>query len=113
MGALTTTILGLIDTIILFATSTSTIVSGIASSLPPSIIQLLQNQRTIVALLPFAVMGPGALSIVFLLLSFIFYIIFVALALALELSPPSIKLQIKSATSICDTLPPTINQVLA
>ena len=143
MQSLTTTILGLIDAIIAFATSTSTIVSGIAAALPSSIIQLLQDQRSIVALLPFAVMGPGALCIVFLLLafilscssghkgsycfskccimlaniflllSFIFYIIFVALALALELSPPSIKLQIKSATSICDTLPPTINQVLA
>jgi len=53
------------------------------------------------------------LANLFLLISLIFYIIFAAVALVLENAPPVVQTQIASVTALCDTMPPTIMQLVA
>ena len=48
-----------------------------------------------------------------LLVSFIFYIIFVAIATVIQFGPPQIKDQLRQITGLCDTVPPAMQQLVA
>lgn len=143
MSALTTTVDGLIQTLLDLTSSTVSAIKDLTASLPTSIISTIEQQRAQIQLLPIAVMVPGALCIIFLLLaclcplskghkgsycwskcfimlanvfllvSFIFYIIFVAIAAVIQFGPPQIKDQLRQITGLCDTVPPAMQQLVA
>ena len=69
MSALTTTVDGLIQTLLDLTSSTVSAIKDLTASLPTSIISTIEQQRAQIQLLPIAVMVPGALCITFLLLA--------------------------------------------
>lgn len=143
MSGVTETILGLIDTLASLLLSELPAIQDMTSALPRSILDQVIGFKSTVALLPFAVLGPGAVCLiallvaalaplhsghkgsycvtkcfvmlanVFLILSFVFYSIFVGIAVLLSSPPPVIQAQLKMITGMCDTIPPWIGQMLA
>lgn len=143
MYALTAVIVGLVDTLVEFATVKIAAIANFQKMLPTDIVQIIDENKGQLALLPLAVMVPGGFCILFLLLgaicpnlkmhkgsyclskcfimlanlflllSLIFYIIFVAIAVILKFAPPAVQEQINQILGMCDTIPLTFNQMLA
>jgi len=110
--------------------------------IPNSIVSVLQQQISLLQLLPVAVVVPGVLAALclllgglcaaspfrkgtyccsklvmflatlFLLLCFVFYIIFIAIGLALTFAPPVIQQPINMIQGMCVTVPAQLNQVV-
>jgi hypothetical protein len=142
MDGLTGVFINLVDIFVDIMTSEVEYIQSFTSTVPSGIIDTLQQYKDLVRLLPFAVMGPGALALVFmlvaaicpcgkcnkggycvtkcmimlanvvLLLALIFYAIFAAVSLALKYAPPSMKEQLNTATSMCEVVPATVNQLV-
>ena len=143
MAGVTTVILGLIDTLQDLTESNLPAIQDLTSALPDEILDQVIELKGQVALLPFAVMGPGAVAIIallcgslcpmhsghkgsyavtkcfifladiFLILSLVFYSIFAGLAVLLKFPPEVVAAQIRTITGMCDTIPPWISQMVA
>ena len=135
---------GLLDPTLLGISDTSQIqqVQSVASMIPADVVTSISQYEEQVKLLPFAVMGPGALCIVFLLLgalcpchprqgtyictklmnffatvflllSFIFYLIFVGVSVTLKYAPPAVQVQIDEIMGMCTSIPMNMRQLVA
>ena len=135
---------GLVDPTLLGISDTSQIqqVQSMANMIPAGVVNSISQYEEQVKLLPFAVMGPGALCIVFLLLgalcpchprqgtyictklmnffatvflllSFIFYLIFVGVSVTLKYAPPAVQVQIDQIMGMCTSIPMNMRQLVA
>ena len=142
MEGLTNEITGLVTTFNELVASNVDAVRSMSAQLPPEVIDALRDNVNQLRNLPFAVIFPGLMSCiflllgtlcpplpmnkgsylaskcmfffatVFLLLSLIFYLIFVSVAVALTYPPPVLLEQINLIRGICLTVPAELNQMI-
>merc|ERR1719326_1715177 len=140
-GAITAAIIGLLDVVISLVNAANDAVAAFTGMIPTAVVDVLQSQRAQFELLPIAVMVPGILAALFLILSsacactptkkgtycctkfamflayvflllcLIFYMIFIIVALALTFAPPMIKEPINAIQSLCISIPANLNQM--
>lgn len=143
MSGLTTSITGLVDTLVALTQSAVPVVQTLTAKLPGSIITTINQFKSAISLLPVAAMVPGLFCVLFMataslcsmsskrkgsycftkcmimlgnlfmLLSFVFYAIFAGVAAALAVAPPQLQSAISLVTGTCDTIPTMINQLVA
>ena len=143
MQGLTRVLVNLIDLLLAFATSTVTFVSKFQAAIPSGVLSSITQYKHLIPLLPVAVIVPGALAFVclffsgacpmgkcnpggycctktfiffgnlLLLLSLIFYSIFVGVSLVIRYAPPQIKSGLNRITGMCEVTAPMIKQTAA
>jgi len=143
MNALTVTIVGLVTTLEQLGLSKVPFIQSLYNQLPSEIINQIIANKEQLNLLPAGVGAPGwlagafallaavtsqcrghkgsyccskvwmVLTYVFLLLSFIFYIIFAAFAIVVRLAPPIVQAQLAQITGLCETVPMTVSQLVS
>jgi len=142
MNALTATVIGLVNTLEALSLSTVPFIQDLMTQLPSEILNQVISQKSQLSLLPAGVGAPGwlagafallaavttqckghkgsycfsklwmTLTYVFLLLSFIFYIIFAAFAIVIRVAPPIVQAQLNQITGLCETVPMTVTQLV-
>lgn len=143
MDGLTGVFLNLVDIFIDLVDSTVDFIQDFTQQVPSNIIDTVRRYRDLVALLPFMTLGPGGLALLsmlfaalcpcgkcnkggycvtkcfimlgnlVLLLALVFYAFFAGVSLVLKFAPPMMKDQISQATSMCEVVPPMVNQLVA
>lgn len=145
VGPLQAVLIGLTDEMYNLLNPTVTLpaeISSFTNQIPAETVSSILAQRSLLQYLSFMVMGPGIVSVLFLLLSaicpviprrkgsfcctkifilltyvflglsLIFYLIFTVIPLGLAYAPESVQAQIREMTGLCITVPMTIEQLV-